>query len=95
MLAEIDFFRLSICDEPPTDQEKITQLNDTLHQLLQRWATNLSQLREEAVAIIQLTSSLPSTSEELNAKISEILLIFQTGSIIHCGSSFDLPLSLH
>ncbi len=31
-------------------------------------------------------SSLPITSDQLDAKISQILLIFQTGAIIHCGS---------
>lgn len=56
-------FSFSICDEPKPEsssanQEKIyskvSQLNETLHQLLQRWAQNISQLREIGVAIIQL-----------------------------------------
>ncbi len=52
----------SVCDEPKGNStsenqekiyEKINKLNDVLNQLFQKWAKNLSQLREIAVAIIQ------------------------------------------
>jgi len=52
----------SVCDESivnssSENQEKITEkinkLNNVLNELFQRWANNLSQLREIAVAIIQ------------------------------------------
>jgi hypothetical protein len=52
----------SVCDEPKVtsssdNQEKIytkiQALNDVLNQLFQRWATNLSHLREISVAMIQ------------------------------------------
>ncbi|CAF4685473.1 unnamed protein product [Rotaria sp. Silwood1] len=83
----------SVYDEPKFNSsqenqeniyEKINELNDVLNQLFQRWANNLSQLREIAVAIIQFDSSLPTTVEQLEAKIIEILTTFQTGAIIHC-----------
>ena len=84
-----------MCDEPKGNSssenqekiyEKIDKLNDVLNQLFQRWANHLSQLRELSAAIIQFThSSLPTTSDQLDAKISQILILFQTGAIIHCG----------
>ncbi|CAF2503635.1 unnamed protein product [Rotaria sp. Silwood2] len=83
----------SVCDEPKSNTssenqetiyEKINKLNNVLNQLFQRWANNLSQLRETAVAIIQFDSSLQTTVEQLQAKIIEILTTFQTGAIIHC-----------
>ncbi len=85
----------SVCDEPKgnsssENQEKIygkiNKLNDVLNQLFQRWANNLSQIRELSAAIIQ---SIPTASDQLDGKISQILLIFQTGAIIHCGLLID------
>lgn len=86
----------SVCDEPEGNSssetqeklyEKIHKLNDILNQLFQRWANNLSQLRELSVAIIQFShSSLPTISDQLDTKLSQILTTFQTGAIIHCGS---------
>ncbi|CAF0987223.1 unnamed protein product [Rotaria sordida] len=83
----------SVCDEPNFNSssenqeklyEKINKLNVVLNQLFQQWANNLSQLREIAVAIIQFDSSLPTTVEQLQAKIIEISTTFQAGAIIHC-----------
>ncbi len=89
-------FSSGVCDEPKGNSssenqekiyEKIDKLNDVLNQLFQRWANNLSQIRELSSAIIQFThSSLPTTSDQIDAKISQILVTFQTGAIIHCGS---------
>ncbi|CAF1535021.1 unnamed protein product [Rotaria magnacalcarata] len=89
----LGFANKSVCDEPKLissleNQEKIYgkihKLNDALNQLFQRWINNLSLLREIAVAIIQFDSSLPTTADQLQAKIVEILTTFQTGAIIHC-----------
>lgn len=89
----------SVCDEPTSDSssssanqekiyEKISKLNNILNELFQKWANNLSQLRELSVAIIQICYSSRSTpSDQLHTKVSQILLTFQTGAIIHCGLS--------
>ncbi len=95
MNASNSFF-LSVCDEPKVNSssesqekiyEKIHKLNDILNKLFQKWANNLSELRELSVGIIQFNhSSLPNLSDQLDTNISQILITFQTGAIIHCGS---------
>jgi Ca2+-dependent lipid-binding protein len=99
----LNFFFLSVCDEPKVNSssesqekiyEKIHKLNDILNQLFQKWANNLSQLRELSVGIIQFNhSSLPNLSDQLDTTISQILITFQTGAIIHCGSFISFSIS--
>lgn len=61
-LAPDSHLSFSVCDEPNVTsssdnqakiQTKIQALNDVLKQLFQRWAKNLSHLREISVAMIQ------------------------------------------
>ncbi|CAF1431644.1 unnamed protein product [Adineta steineri] len=83
----------SVCDEPKMSSssdnqekicEKINKLNDVLNQLFQRWAQNLSQLREIAAEIIQYDLSSPTIADELQIKVTEMFSIFQAGALIHC-----------
>ncbi len=102
-MNSLNSFFLSVCDEPKVNSssesqekiyEKIHKLNDILNQLFQKWANNLSQLRELSVGIIQFNhSSLPNLSDQLDTTISQILITFQTGAIIHCGSFISFSIS--
>ncbi|CAF1550876.1 unnamed protein product, partial [Adineta ricciae] len=83
----------SVCDEPTVSSssgnqdkvyEKINALNSVLNQLFQKWASNLSYLREICADVIQIDLSLPDTADQMQAKIAEILSAFQTGALIHC-----------
>lgn len=70
--------------------QNISQLREISVAIIQLGSTRFSfqndRKRDKFVRHFSSESSLPNSFDRLQEKIGELLTIFQSGSIIHCGS---------